>query len=131
MPNPPPSLSKNVVFLLSVDFSLCSALFRHKKIKKAMDVSQLMQLMKDVFDEENCELLKTDLMPLEYVLPYISTILQDQLPEAARETLKVWLQLLHNCLTEVKSMLHRSDPPQRCLDCLMCNPGRLSKQIKK
>jgi len=97
-----------------------------------MDIfTPVLQLMKDVLDEdENCEILQSDLMPLEYFLPYI-TVLQDQLPEAARETLKVWLQLLHNCLTEAKSMLHRSDPPQRCLDCLMCNPGRLSKQIKK
>jgi len=76
-------------------------------------------------------ILQTDLRSMDILLTHITTVLQDQLPEVARETLKVWLQLLHNCLTEAKSILHRSDPSQRCLDCLRCNPGRLSKQIKK
>lgn len=50
------------------------------------------------------------------------------------ETLEIWLQLLHNSLAELKSILRRYNPSQRqrqrCLDCFMCKPERLSKRVK-
>jgi hypothetical protein len=41
------------------------------------------------------------------------------------------LEELQKSLTEAKSLLHRSQARQRCLDCLMCNPARLSTQIRE
>jgi len=96
-------------------------------------VVPVIQLMKHVLDEEeNHEILQTDWRPLENLVLDINIILQDQ-PEAAQKILKIWLQLLLNCLTEANRILHRYNPPrrQRCLDYLMCKPGRLSKQVNE
>lgn len=87
--------------------------------------------MKEVIQEaENRGILQANLTHMDYLLHYTTTVLQGQLPEAPRETLKVWLQLLHNCLTQAKSILSRSNSRQLCLDCLSNNSQRASKQVK-
>jgi len=131
-PNPPPSQS--TLLFSSPWICLCSALLCHKKIKKAMDiitsVSQLMNAV--IHEEENREILQTDLRPMKNLLLDITTLFQEQRKEA-QEAIKIWMQLLHNSFTEARSLLERPEPGQRqrCLDCLMCNPGRLSKEIKE
>jgi len=111
---------------------LSSALLCQRNVEKAMDMISIIadpviQLMKDVIQEEkNCETLQTNLRRMD------TTVHHDEVPEAALETLKIWLQVLHNCLTKAESILHRSDPRQRqwCHDCLISNPGRLSNKSK-
>lgn len=91
-------------------------------------VEPLIRLLKEVIqEEESREILQADLI---HLLPYSTIFLEDQLPEAVPETLKVWLQLLHNCLTQAKSILYHPNSRQRCLDCLSNNPKRSSEQIK-
>lgn len=81
-------------------------------------------------EEENRHILQTDLKPMEYLLRHIASKFQE-LEEADREALKIWLQLLHNSLTDANNnILYSSGPRQRCIGCVMCNPGKLSKQIE-
>jgi hypothetical protein len=109
-------------------------------------VDRVIQLMKDVIQEEgNRHILQNQLRHVYHLLLDISSpgcplprstendvVFQDQ-QKASPKALKIWLQLMCNSLTHANKILHCYGPSQRQrhLNCLMCNPGRLSKRIKE
>jgi hypothetical protein len=67
---------------------------------------------------------------MEILLQDIGLLFRDQ-QKTPPEIVKIWLQLLQNSLAEAKRLLDRSGSRQSCLDCVMRNPRRLSKEIRE
>jgi hypothetical protein len=90
-------------------------------------INPVVQLMTDVI---NLHILQIDMRRVEILLQDIAALFRDQ-QKAPPEIVKIWLQLLQNSLAGAKRLLDRWGPRQSCLDCVVRNPRRLSKDVRE
>jgi hypothetical protein len=93
-------------------------------------INPVIQLMKDVINmENNCQILQIDLRRVEILLQDIGLFRDKR--KTPPEIVKIWLQLLQNSFADAKRLLDRWGPRQSCLDCVVRNPRRFSKDVRE
>lgn len=91
-------------------------------------IDPVIQQLTDLINEDNRQIVQTDLRGMESLLQDFVTLFFRDPKKAPPEFVNIWLQLLRNSLSEARRLIDCSGRRQRCLDWVVNNPRRPSKQ---